>query len=75
MDIYEKLNRVGEISKETEIIRQTLKLLSQVSIYNVRTAERCLMIAKRLSEKADELYQEFTQIRKEIEKFSQEMGL
>lgn len=75
MNIFEKLARVNEIKEEIVAIEKTLKALKILATTNVRTAERCMMIATELGDRAGKLYEEFENIRKEIDTFARENGL
>ena len=74
MEILEKLDRIQVIGEEIRSIKMTLEILRQMATTNVRTAERCMMIASRLDERMDALYKEFEELRTDINKFVKEFG-
>lgn len=75
MEIYMKLKRIDEIGQELEVIRKTLDSIRYLSgTVNVKTTERCLSIANHLSDRMDDLWAEFNQLTKDIEKLKEENG-
>lgn len=76
MGIIMKLKRIDEIGQELEIIKKTLDTIRYLSgTVNVKTTERCLSIANHLSKRMDDLWKEFNQLAKEIDKLKEDNGL